>query len=193
MTPADQPGAETPPKERHEAAPPARPEQPPGEAPGQLAKAEAAAPPATSPVPVPGFTAALAEPFVSLKLGFPSLWPETVAKPFQFKLEYLLTEDADREQSAFLKLGENERAAETYRYDCRLLALLSVYPPEGFLDFPEMPSDFNPDNPTHREHLTAAVFAYLYRPGDRSARAFAYLARQFMSRYWQRIAPRDYL
>jgi hypothetical protein len=143
--------------------------------------------------PLPGFTAAHAEPYVSVKLGFPNLWPDTVAKPIHFKLEYLLSGDADREQGNFLKLTEVERAAETYRYDCRMISLLSCEPPEGLLDFPATPEPFDPDNEQHRKELAAAVFAYLYRPGERSARAFAFLGRQVMSRYWSRVLPRDYL
>lgn len=143
--------------------------------------------------PLPGFTAAQIEPFVSVKLAFPNLWPDTVAKPLHFKLEYLLSGDADREQGNFLKLTEDERAAETYRYDCRMISLLSCEPPEGFLDLGALPEPFDSENPEHRKQLAAAVFAYLYRPGDRTARAFAYLGRQVMSRYWARVLPRDYL
>jgi hypothetical protein len=140
-----------------------------------------------------GFSSQLAAPFVPVKLGFPELWPETAGRPFLFKLEYLISADADREQSAFLRLSEEERAGESYRYDCRMIAFLSVEAPEGFSDFPAMPEDFDAENAEHRKRLAAAVFAYLFRPGDRSARAFAFVARHVMSRYWARINPRDYL
>lgn len=132
-------------------------------------------------------------PFVPLKLGFPNLWPGTAVEPIFFKLDYLLSEDADREQSAFLKLTEDERAAESYHYDCRMLSLLSCEPPEGFADFPRMRDDFDPDNAEHRLELQRAVFGYLYRPDTREARAFAFVARHFMSRYWARVMPREYL
>lgn len=161
----------------------------PGAATGQAnAGNEALKPPATF-----GFTATAVAPFVPLKLGFPALWPDTAVRPLFFKLDYLLSEDADREQSAFLKLTEADRDAETYHYDARMLAFLSCYPPEGLLDFPAMPEPFDPDNAEHRKELSAAVFAYLYRPGSPQARGFAYVARQFMSRYWSRIAPKEYL
>lgn len=141
-----------------------------------------------------GFTAALATPFVPLKLGFPALWPDTAVRPLFFKLDFLLSGDADREQSTFLKMTEDEQAAETYRYDCRMLALLSCLPPEGLLDFDAAPfENMNPDDAEDRKALAAAVFAYLYRPGTTQEKAFAFIARQFMSRYWSRVMPRDYL
>jgi hypothetical protein len=140
-----------------------------------------------------GFTAQMATPFVPLKLGFPALWPETSVKPIFFKLDYLLSGDADREQMNFLQMTEDEQAAETYRYDCRMLGLLSCLPPEGLLDFPEVRADFDPDDAEHRKELAASVFAYLYRPEAENRRAFEFIARQFMSRYWARVNPRDYL
>jgi hypothetical protein len=140
-----------------------------------------------------GFSPSHAEPFVPVKLSFPELWPDTHVRPIFFKLDFLLSEAADREQSAFLRLPDSERQAESYRYDCRMLSLLACEPPEGLLDFPAMPEPFDTDNEAHRRQLAAGVFAYMLRPGDRSARALAFLARQVMSRFWNRVIPRDYL
>ena len=139
-----------------------------------------------------GFAASRVQPFVPLKLSFP-LWPDTSARPVFFKLDFLLSADADAEQSAFLQLTDAEQAAESYRYDCRMLALLSVGPPEGLLDFEYSRDDFDPDDAEHRRELSAAVFSYLFRPDTSQARAFAYMARHFMSRYWSKVAPREYL
>lgn len=142
-----------------------------------------------------GFATDSVAPFVPLKLGFPALWPDTSVRPLFFKLDYLLSEEADREQSAFLRLTDAEREAETYHFDARMIALLSCFPPEGLSDFepPRAEDDFDPDNPEHRRELSAAVFAYLYRPGARESKALAFVARQVMSRYWARVNPREYL
>lgn len=140
-----------------------------------------------------GFTSSAVAPFVAMKLAFPDLWPDTAVRPIFFKLDYLLSGDADREQSAFLKLTADERDAETYHYDARMISFLSCYPPEGLLDFPAWREDFDPDNAEHRKELSAAVFAYLYRPSEPSGRALAFIARQVMSRYWSRVIPKEYL
>jgi hypothetical protein len=139
-----------------------------------------------------GFESSKVQPFVPLKLSFP-LWPETSARPVFFKLDFLLSADADAEQSSFLQLTEPEQAAESYRYDCRMLALLCVAPPEGLLDFEYSREDYDAENPEHRKELAAAVFSYLFRPDTEQARAFAYMARHFMSRYWSKVAPKEYL
>jgi hypothetical protein len=142
-----------------------------------------------------GFSASAVAPFVPVKFGFPVLWPDTSVRPIFFKFDYLLSEDADSEQAAFLRLSDAERAAETYRFDCRMIALLSAFPPEGLADFtsPRAEDDFDTDDDGHRKELAEAVFSYLYRPGSREEKAFAFVARQAMSRYWARVNPREYL
>lgn len=140
-----------------------------------------------------GFSKAGVAPFVPICLAFPHLWPETAGVGVRLNLEYLLSADADREQTAFLGMTDAEQEEARYSYDCRMLALLVATPPEGIIDFPETPSPFDPDDAEHRNELREAVYSYFYAPGDERARALRYVARHFMSRYWQKIAPRDYL
>lgn len=144
-------------------------------------------------LPQRGFSRERAEPFVPIKLGFPQLWPHTAQSPLTLKLEYLLSEDADGEQTAFVMLSDEEQAEETYRYDCRLLSLLVCRVPEGFMDFPAVEAD-DAGAPVDAEGFKQTLFDYFFVQHDEArAKPMRFIVRMFMKHYWQKIMPHDYL
>lgn len=143
-------------------------------------------------IPPKGFSRDEADPFVKIAMGFPQIWPTTAQQPMVLKLEYLLTEDADREQTAYITLTDEEQTEATYRYDCKMLSLLVCRVPEGFIGFPDVEAD-DKGRPVDAEVLRARVFDYFYVADEERSKAMRFVARRFMAKYWAKIAPQDYL
>lgn len=143
-------------------------------------------------IPPKGFSREDADPFVKIAMGFPLIWPSTAQQPMVLKLEYLLSEDADREQTAYVGLGDSEQVEASYRYDCKMLSLLVARVPEGFVGFPAVEAD-EKGRAVDAEVLRAAIFDYFYVADEERSKAMRFVARRFMAKYWAKIAPQDYL
>lgn len=125
---------------------------------------------------------------VRVELRFPVLYPSTLESPFVVHMRLQLIKEAEEAQAAFLALGDEEMKAATHEYDANMIALLSVKPPEGFSDFPEV----NKDDP---EALRKAIYDYLlFEDGTPDQReAMAHICRTISSRYRRATSPADYL
>jgi hypothetical protein len=143
-------------------------------------------------IPAKGFTRADADPFVPIKIGFPGIWPQTATQPMVLKMDFLLSEDADREQSNYLGGSDEEQKEASYHYDCKMISLLSTRVPEGFVDFPEIEHD-EQGRPSDVEALRSAIFDYFYVADNERSKALRFVARRIMARYWSKIVPTDYL
>jgi hypothetical protein len=143
-------------------------------------------------IPPKGFSREAADPFVSIKLGFPAIWPQTAAQPMVLKMDYLLSDDADKEQTNYIGLTDEEQVEATYHYDCKMISLLACRVPEGFVDFPEIAHD-GQGRPTDPEGMRQTIFDYFYIADEERSKAMRFVVRRFMTRYWSKIMPTDYL
>jgi len=105
---------------------------------------------------------------------------------FTFHMRMELVQDAERVQTEFMMLPDAEQTEDRkHQMDARMIGLLSVAPPEGFLDFPE----------TDGANLAERCYEYFYGPDGNQERrdGMRFICRGTMARYWKAITPADYL
>lgn len=120
-----------------------------------------------------------------LKVGWPNIYQENVKQPFVFHMRVQLVSEAERIQREYLMMSDDEQRAAQHQHDVEMLSLLSVAPPEGFVDFPAVNGE--------ADSLSKAIKAY-FIPGDpERLEGMRFIVSNTMNRYWRVVMPSDYL
>jgi hypothetical protein len=135
------------------------------------------------------------KPFVPVKCAWPEMWPQTEEQPFELAMRLQLIKEAQSAQRDFLALEDVDRDAQTFDYDVECIALLSVKPPKGFPEFPEIEVDERGyiANPEAAQNSIRDYFHQSVEADPESREGWAWLVRQLMSRYWVKVTPKEYL